>query len=79
MVPEEGAGVTTAHTPTDWLESEEFEPMPSDPIFISADKFSKAPLAGTLSRVSMKKIKVQGMTLNNESYLTLCPAVLLHL
>ncbi|XP_051940785.1 tuberin isoform X2 [Hippocampus zosterae] len=52
VVPEEGASVTTAHTPTDWLESEEFEPMPSDPIFISADKFSKAPLAGTLSRSS---------------------------
>ncbi|XP_077428180.1 tuberin isoform X3 [Vanacampus margaritifer] len=52
VVLEEGAGVTTAHTPSDWLESEEFEPMPSDPIFISADTFSKAPPPGTLSRSS---------------------------
>ncbi|XP_061536615.1 tuberin isoform X3 [Phycodurus eques] len=52
VVLEEGSGVTTAHTPADWLESEEFEPMPSDPIFISADKFPKAPPPGTLSRSS---------------------------
>ncbi|XP_061686643.1 tuberin isoform X1 [Syngnathoides biaculeatus] len=52
VVLEEGSGVTTAHTPSDWLESEEFEPVPSDPIFISADKFSKAPPPGTLSRSS---------------------------
>ncbi|XP_061888492.1 tuberin isoform X2 [Entelurus aequoreus] len=36
VVKEEGAGVTSAQTPSDWLESEEFEPMPTDPIFISA-------------------------------------------
>ncbi|KAM9363314.1 tuberin isoform 2-T2 [Symphorus nematophorus] len=52
VVPEEGSGVTTAHTPSDWLESEEFEPMPSDPIFMSADKFTKTPPPGTLSRSS---------------------------
>nr|XP_061792196.1 tuberin-like [Nerophis lumbriciformis] len=52
VVMEEGSGVTSAHTPSDWLESEEFEPMPSDPIFISADKFSKAPAPRTLSRSS---------------------------
>lgn len=51
VVLEEGSGVTAAHTPSDWLESDEFEPMPSDPIFMSADKFSKTPPAGTLSRV----------------------------
>ncbi|KAM9819610.1 tuberin isoform 1-T1 [Syngnathus typhle] len=52
VVLEEGAGTTTAHTSSDWLENEEIEPMPSDPIFISADKFSKAPPPGTLSRSS---------------------------
>lgn len=54
VVPEEGSGVTTAHTPSDWLESEEFEAMPSDPIFMSADKFTKTPPAGTLSRVGCR-------------------------
>ncbi|XP_022063904.2 tuberin isoform X2 [Acanthochromis polyacanthus] len=52
VVLEEGSGVTTAHTPPDWLESEEFEAMPSDPIVISADKFTKTPPPGTLSRSS---------------------------
>nr|XP_057925412.1 tuberin isoform X1 [Doryrhamphus excisus] len=52
VVLEEGSGVTSARTPSDWLESEECEPMPSDPIFISADKISKAPPPGTLSRSS---------------------------
>ncbi|KAM7393868.1 hypothetical protein PAMP_020705 [Pampus punctatissimus] len=52
VVLEEGSGVTTAHTPSDWLESEEFEPMTSDPIFMSADKFTKSPATGTLSRSS---------------------------
>ncbi|XP_059200610.1 tuberin isoform X4 [Centropristis striata] len=52
VVLEEGSGVTTAQTPSDWLESEEFEPMPSDPIFMSADKFTKTPPPGTLSRSS---------------------------
>ncbi|XP_049899336.1 tuberin isoform X1 [Epinephelus moara] len=52
VVLEEGSGVTTAHTPSDWLESEEFEPITSDPIFMSADKFTKTPPPGTLSRSS---------------------------
>ncbi|XP_023131083.2 tuberin isoform X4 [Amphiprion ocellaris] len=52
VVLEEGSGVITAHTPPDWLESEEFEPMPSDPIVMSADKFTKTPPPGTLSRSS---------------------------
>ncbi|XP_029298430.1 tuberin isoform X1 [Cottoperca gobio] len=51
VVLEEGSGVPTAHTP-DWLESEEFEPMTSEPIFMSADKFTKTPPPGTLSRSS---------------------------
>lgn len=51
VVLEEGSAVTTAHTPTDWPESEEFEPSTSDPIFMSADKFTKTPPPGTLSRV----------------------------
>ncbi|KAM6940907.1 tuberin isoform 1-T1 [Lycodopsis pacificus] len=52
VVLEEGSGATTAHTPPDWLESEEFEPMTSDPIFMSADKFTKTPPPATLSRSS---------------------------
>ncbi|XP_054460558.1 tuberin isoform X1 [Anoplopoma fimbria] len=52
VVLEEGSGVTPANTPSDWQESEEFEPMPSDPIFMSADKFTKTPPPGTLSRSS---------------------------
>uniref|UniRef100_A0A8C9YYC7 Tuberin n=1 Tax=Sander lucioperca TaxID=283035 RepID=A0A8C9YYC7_SANLU len=44
----EGSGLT-AFTPSDWLENEEFEPMPSDPIFMSEDK---TPQPGTLSRSS---------------------------
>ncbi|KAF7659568.1 hypothetical protein LDENG_00296600 [Lucifuga dentata] len=48
VVLEEGS----AHTPSDWLESEEFEVMPSDPIFMAADKFTKTPPPGTLSRSS---------------------------
>ncbi|AWP06058.1 putative tuberin-like [Scophthalmus maximus] len=52
VVREEGSGVTAAHTASDWRESEEFEPMTSDPIFMSADKFTKTPPPGTLSRSS---------------------------
>uniref|UniRef100_A0A3B4ZCD0 Tuberin n=1 Tax=Seriola lalandi dorsalis TaxID=1841481 RepID=A0A3B4ZCD0_SERLL len=52
VVLEEGSGVSGAHTPSDWLESEEFEPTTSDPIFMSADKFTKTPPTGTLSRSS---------------------------
>lgn len=50
VVVEEGSGATSADT--DWLESEEFEAMPSDPIFMSADKFTKSHPSGTLSRSS---------------------------
>ncbi|CAJ1052643.1 tuberin [Xyrichtys novacula] len=52
VVLEETSGVPTAHTPSDWQESEEFEPMTSDPIFMSADKFTKIPPPGMLSRSS---------------------------
>ncbi|XP_071359604.1 tuberin isoform X3 [Trachinotus anak] len=52
VVLEEGSGVTGTHSPSDWLESEEFEPTTSDPIFMSADKFTKTPPPGTLSRSS---------------------------
>ncbi|XP_078133873.1 tuberin isoform X2 [Sander vitreus] len=48
VVLEEGSGLT-AFTPSDWLENEEFEPMPSDPIFMSENK---TPQPGTLSRSS---------------------------
>lgn len=50
VVLEEGSGVAAAHS--DWLETEEFEAMPSEPIFMSADKFTKSHPSGTLSRSS---------------------------
>lgn len=50
VVLQEGAGLPAAHTPSDWLESEEFGPVTSDPIFMAAD--TKTPPPGTLSRVS---------------------------
>lgn len=49
VVLQEGAGLPLAHTPSDWLESEEFGPVTSDPIFMAAD--TKTPPPGTLSRV----------------------------
>lgn len=52
VVLEEGSGAATANTPPDWLESEEFEPVSSDPIYMAADKFTKTPPPGTLSRSS---------------------------
>uniref|UniRef100_A0AAV2LL54 Tuberin n=1 Tax=Knipowitschia caucasica TaxID=637954 RepID=A0AAV2LL54_KNICA len=48
VVLEEGPGVLTPHT--DWVDTEGFEAMPSDPIFMSADKSTKSH--GTLSRSS---------------------------
>ncbi|MEQ2202930.1 hypothetical protein XENOCAPTIV_020284, partial [Xenoophorus captivus] len=47
VVLEEGSGVTAEHIPPEWVEGEGFEPVPIEPIFISADK---APLPGMLSR-----------------------------
>ncbi|XP_061576654.1 tuberin isoform X5 [Cololabis saira] len=52
VVLEEGSGLTSANTTPDWMESEEFETLPSDPIFMSAEKFTKTPPPGTLSRSS---------------------------
>ncbi|XP_037830586.1 tuberin isoform X3 [Kryptolebias marmoratus] len=49
VVLEEGSGVTTPQTPIEWVEGEDFEPMPSEPIFMTPDK--TAP-PGTLSRSS---------------------------
>ncbi|KAM8842478.1 tuberin isoform 1-T2 [Synchiropus picturatus] len=49
VVLEEGSVGSRSHAKSDWRVSKEFEPMPSDPIFMSADKFQKT---GTLSRSS---------------------------
>lgn len=49
VVLQEGVGLSAAHTPSDWLVSEEFGPVSSDPIFMAAD--TKTPPPGTLSRV----------------------------
>ncbi|XP_008315483.1 tuberin isoform X2 [Cynoglossus semilaevis] len=47
----EGSGVkASAHTTSDWVESKDFEPLTTDPIFKSADSFTKTP--ATLSRSS---------------------------
>ncbi|KAM6972242.1 LOW QUALITY PROTEIN: tuberin [Aplochiton taeniatus] len=43
VVLEEGSGVTAGESPSDWPEGEEFEAMPTEPIFISADKLPKTP------------------------------------
>ncbi|KAM8878322.1 tuberin isoform 2-T2 [Spinachia spinachia] len=51
VVLQEGSEVATSHV-SDWLEREEFEAMPSNPIFMSAEKFPKTPPPGTLSRSS---------------------------
>lgn len=49
----EGSGVkASAHTTSDWVESKDFEPLTTDPIFKSADSFTKTP--ATLSRVGVK-------------------------
>lgn len=45
----EGSGVSTPHTPLEWVEGEKFEPVSSEPIFMVPDK---TPPPGTLSRVS---------------------------
>ena len=49
----EGTGVR-GHVdyPSDCPEAEKFEAMPSEPIYIAADKFTKALPPRTLSRVS---------------------------
>ncbi|MED6264376.1 hypothetical protein CHARACLAT_014233, partial [Characodon lateralis] len=49
VVLEEGSGVTAEHIPPEWVEGEGFEPVPIEPIFMSADK---APVPGMLSRSS---------------------------
>ncbi|KAM4604162.1 tuberin isoform 5-T6 [Polymixia lowei] len=51
VVLDKGSGVTAAHTPSDWPKSEEYEATTSEPIFM-ADKFTKTPPPGTLSRSS---------------------------
>lgn len=55
VVLEEGSGVTAGESHSDWPESEEFEAMPTEPIFISTDKLPKTPPPpplGMLSRSS---------------------------
>lgn len=53
VVLEEGTGVRGhVDSPSDWPEAEKFEAMPSEPIYITADKFTKAPPPRTLSRSS---------------------------
>uniref|UniRef100_A0A3B4ZT04 Tuberin n=1 Tax=Stegastes partitus TaxID=144197 RepID=A0A3B4ZT04_9TELE len=64
VVLEEGSGVTTAHTPPDWLGSEEFEPMPSDPIFMSSSSTSSQDdEKSTLEEVSEGAIPIDQPTL----------------
>uniref|UniRef100_A0A8C4H3I8 Tuberin n=1 Tax=Dicentrarchus labrax TaxID=13489 RepID=A0A8C4H3I8_DICLA len=64
VVLEEGSGVSTAHTPSDWLESEEFEPISSDPIFMSSSSTSSQDdEKSTLEEVSEGAIPIDQPTL----------------
>uniref|UniRef100_A0A3Q1K6B2 Tuberin n=1 Tax=Anabas testudineus TaxID=64144 RepID=A0A3Q1K6B2_ANATE len=64
VVLEEGSGATTAHTPSDWLESEEFEPVTSDPIFISSSSTSSQDdEKSTLEEVSEGAIPIDQPTM----------------
>ncbi|XP_034043215.1 tuberin [Thalassophryne amazonica] len=49
---EEGSRVTLTPSPSDWLEGAGFEPVTSDTIFVSDEKFTKTSVCGTLSRSS---------------------------
>uniref|UniRef100_A0A665U9V9 Tuberin n=1 Tax=Echeneis naucrates TaxID=173247 RepID=A0A665U9V9_ECHNA len=60
----EGMGVTAPHTPPDWLESEEFEPMTSDPIFMSSSSTSSQDdEKSTLEEVSEGAIPIDQPTI----------------
>uniref|UniRef100_A0A7N6FLE8 Tuberin n=1 Tax=Anabas testudineus TaxID=64144 RepID=A0A7N6FLE8_ANATE len=64
LLLEEGSGATTAHTPSDWLESEEFEPVTSDPIFISSSSTSSQDdEKSTLEEVSEGAIPIDQPTM----------------
>uniref|UniRef100_A0A665UAP9 Tuberin n=1 Tax=Echeneis naucrates TaxID=173247 RepID=A0A665UAP9_ECHNA len=64
VVLQEGMGVTAPHTPPDWLESEEFEPMTSDPIFMSSSSTSSQDdEKSTLEEVSEGAIPIDQPTI----------------
>uniref|UniRef100_H3D990 Tuberin n=1 Tax=Tetraodon nigroviridis TaxID=99883 RepID=H3D990_TETNG len=50
VVLEEGAGLSGAPSTAAWVDSEDFGPVGSHPIYMSADKPSKTPPPGSLSR-----------------------------
>ncbi|XP_056892613.1 tuberin isoform X2 [Takifugu flavidus] len=52
VVLEEGSGLSAAQPTATWLDSDEFGPASSNPIYMSTDKSTKTPPSGTLSRSS---------------------------
>lgn len=54
VVLEEGSGLSGAQSTAAWVDSDEFGPVSSHPIYMSADKSTKTPPSGTLSRVGAR-------------------------
>lgn len=54
VVLEEGSGLSGAQSTATWVDSDEFGPVSSHPIYMSADKSTKTPPCGTLSRVGAR-------------------------
>lgn len=54
VVLEEGSGLSAAQPTATWVDSDEFGPANSNPIYMSTDKSTKTPPSGTLSRVGTR-------------------------
>lgn len=54
VVLEEGSGLSAAQPTATWVDSDEFGPVNSNPIYMSTDKSTKTPPSGTLSRVGTR-------------------------
>lgn len=54
VVLEAGAALSGAQAAATWVDSDEFGPVNSNPIYMSADKSAKTPPSGTLSRVGAR-------------------------
>lgn len=55
VVLEEGSGLSAAQPTATWVDSDEFGPASSNPIYMSTDKSTKTPPSGTLSRVGTRR------------------------
>lgn len=54
VVLEEGSGLSAAQPTATWVDSDEFGPANSNPIYMCTDKSTKTPPSGTLSRVGTR-------------------------